>query len=84
MVIIRPGFQQLVKLHLSSKSKLPTSSIRPAPLQSHGGLSSFETKRFFSTPGDSGFPVFNIQDEEDFKKRVIDSSSPVIVQFTAS
>ncbi|OQV24676.1 putative Thioredoxin, mitochondrial [Hypsibius exemplaris] len=29
-------------------------------------------------------PIFNIQDEEDFKKRVIGSSTPVIVDFHAT
>merc|ERR1712154_544171 len=39
--------------------------------------------RTFSS-GEPGFPVMNIQDEEDFKKRVMESDIPVVVDFHAN
>merc|ERR1711971_180838 len=40
--------------------------------------------RSASSASSEGFPVMNIQDEEDFKKRVMESDIPVVVDFHAN
>ena len=55
--------------------------------QSHKVAPVLSSRQLSSAAGEvSGFNVFNVQDEEDFKKRVLEASSdaPVIVDFYAT
>ena len=77
LITLRPMLDKAIPVPLHSRLSVSGQQSRL--------LSLSDVRMYSSGAGDTGFPVFNVQDEDDFKKRVLEAGQdkPVVVQFTA-
>ncbi|RUS88502.1 hypothetical protein EGW08_003760 [Elysia chlorotica] len=76
--VVLTGLWQTTGLHHFAHVGLKPAMLRPClSLQSN-------ITRFMSSTESGKFEVINVQDEDDFKKRVLESENPIIVAFHAT